>query len=134
MILDTQYLGALADERGAARALAHELTARQVPTRIPTAVIWEAYTGINNAADEDMADLLRARYEQLVASRGSVGLTPAVARRAGKLNGEHMNSDRLSDLDGVDSIVAAHGLLLDEPVLSNDGDFQDVEGLEVVTY
>jgi predicted nucleic acid-binding protein len=45
-----------------------------------------------------------------------------------------MKSDRLSDLDGADSIVAAHGLLLDEPILSNDGDFQDVEGLDVVTY
>jgi|GEM_PF-1512884 len=134
MILDTQYLGALADRREAAMAFARDLTARQVPTRIPTAVIWEAYTGINNAADDEGADLLRAQYEQLVASRGTVDLTPAVARRAGKLNGEHMNSDRLSDLDGADSIVAAHGLLLDEPVLSNDGDFQDVEGLEVVTY
>ena len=90
--------------------------------------------GINDAADEDVADLLRARYEQLVASRGTVDLTPAVARRAGKVNGEHMKSDRLSDLDGADSIVAAHGLLLDGPVLSNDGDSPDVEGLEVVTY
>jgi predicted nucleic acid-binding protein len=57
-----------------------------------------------------------------------------VARRAGELNGEHMKSDRLAELDGADSIVAAHGLLLDEPVVSNDDDFQDVEGLEVVTY
>ena len=70
----------------------------------------------------------------MVASRGTVDLTPAVARRAGKVNGEHMKSDRLSDLDGADSIVAAHGLLLDGPVLSNDGDSPDVEGLEVVTY
>lgn len=45
-----------------------------------------------------------------------------------------MTSDRLSDLDGADSIVAAHGLLLDEPVVSNDEDFQDVDGLDVVTY
>ena len=134
MILDTQYLGALADRQEAARAVARDLTARQVPTRIPTAVIWEAYTGINNAADDDLAGRLQGRYEQLVASRGTVDLMPAVSRRAGKLNGEHMRSDRLADLDGTDSIVAAHGLLLDEPVVSNDGDFQDVEELEVRTY
>lgn len=134
MILDTQYLGALADRREAARAKARDLTARQVPTRIPTAVIWEAYTGINNAADADLAGRLRSRYEQLVASRGTIDLTPAVARRAGELNGKHMKSDRLADLDGADSIVASHGLLLDEPVVSNDSDFQDVAGLDVVTY
>lgn len=45
-----------------------------------------------------------------------------------------MTSDRLAALDGADSVVAAHGLLLDEPVVSNDQDFQDVDGLEVVTY
>jgi predicted nucleic acid-binding protein len=133
MILDTQYLGALADGQGAARAMARDLTARQVPTRVPTAVIWEVYTGIGNAANGDLAGRLRAGYEQLVASRGTVDLTPAVARRAGELNGKHMTSDRLAELDGADSIVAAHGLLLDEPVVSDDRDFQDVNGLEVVT-
>ncbi|MFB6160615.1 MAG: PIN domain-containing protein [Haloferacaceae archaeon] len=134
MILDTQYLGALADGRESARAKARDLTARQVPTRVPTAVIWEAYTGIGNAANGELAGRLRSGYEQLVASRGTVDLTPAVARRAGELNGEHTTSDRLAELDGADSIVAAHGLLLDEPVVSNDGDFQGVDGLEVVTF
>lgn len=32
------------------------------------------------------------------------------------------------------SLVAVHGLLREEPVVSNDADFQDVEGLTVVTY
>ncbi|MFB6157464.1 MAG: PIN domain-containing protein [Haloferacaceae archaeon] len=134
MILDTQYLGSLADRQEAAREVARDLTARQVPTRVPTAVIWEAYTGINNAADDDLAGRLRSRYEQLVASRGTVDLTPAVARRAGELNGKHMTSDQLADLDGADSVVASHGLLLNEPVVSNDSDFQDVDGLDVITY
>lgn len=134
MILDTQYLGALADRNPEARAKARELSTRRISTRVPTAVLWEAYIGIGNAADADMASRLRSVYEQLVAGRGTVDLTPSVARRAGELEGEHMKSDELANLDGADSIVAAHGLLLDEPVVSNDSDFQAVDGLEVVTY
>lgn len=134
MILDTQYLGALADGNSAAREKAEELEERVVPTRVPTAVIWEAYTGIGNMELDEKGDQLRALYERLLTSRSTVDLTPEVARRAGELNGEHMNSDDLKALDGADPVVAAHGLLLDEPVVSNDSDFQDVEDLDVVTY
>lgn len=45
-----------------------------------------------------------------------------------------MRSDTLTELDGADSVVAAHGLLHEEPVISNDTDFRDIEGLAVVTY
>lgn len=134
MILDTQYLGALADGWGDAVAKAHDLDERQVPTCVPTAVIWEADTGSGNAAPETKAHQLRGRYERLMTSRGTADLTPEVARRAGELNGERAKSDRRKTLDGADSIVAAHGGLLDEPVVSNDSDFQDVDGLAVETY
>jgi predicted nucleic acid-binding protein len=134
MILDTQYLGALADGDGAAREKARELDERAAPTRVPTAVVWEVYTGIGNTPLAEHGEKLRALYERLIASRSTVDLTLEVARRAGKLNGEHMKSDTLGELDGADSVVAAHGLLLDEPVVSNDSDFQDVDGLEVETY
>ncbi len=134
MILDTQYLGALVDQNERAREKASELDASGVPTRVPTAVLWEAYTGIGNVASNQTARQLQELYERLLASRSAVDLTPEVARRAGELNGEHRRSDTLKRLDGADSIVAAHGLLLDEPVVSNDSDFQDVDNLEVVTY
>jgi hypothetical protein len=50
MILDTQYLGALADRREAARTFARDLTARRVPTRIPGSATprtrtWPIYFG-----------------------------------------------------------------------------------------
>jgi predicted nucleic acid-binding protein len=134
MILDTQYLGALADGDEGAREKAEELDESVVPTRVPTAVVWEVYTGIGNAPLREKGEKLRALYERLLASRSTVDLSPEVARRAGKLNGTHLKSDALKDLDGADSVVAAHGLLLDEPVVSNDSDFQDVGGLAVVTY
>ncbi|GGM56675.1 putative nucleic acid-binding protein [Halarchaeum rubridurum] len=134
MILDTQYLGALADGNAAAREKAAELDEEVVPTRIPAAVIWEVFTGIGNAPLEEHGNELRALYEKLIASRSTVALTPEVARRAGELNGTHLKSDVVTELDGADSVVAAHGLLLDEPVLSNDADFLDVDGLDVETY
>lgn len=134
MILDTQYLGALVDGDPAAREKAEMFEEQVVPTRVPTAVVWEAYTGIGNAVPAEQAETLRDLYERLLASRSVVDLTPEVARRAGELSGEHLNSDVLNGLDGADSVVAAHGLGLDEPVVSNDSDFQSVEGLEVVTY
>lgn len=134
MIVDTQYLGALADQNAAAREKAEELRDAAVPVRVPTAVVWEAYTGIGNIASDSDAAALRSLYERLLQSHSSLDMSPNVATRAGELNGTHMNSDTLTQLDGADSIVAAHGLLLDEPVISNDSDFQDVERLEVVTY
>ena len=134
MILDTQYLGALADGEERAKATARELDDRPVATRIPTVVVWECYTGIGNVTETEATRQLRGLYERLVASRPTLELTPEVARRAGELNGEHIRSDTLSELDGADSVIAAHGLLLDEPVVSNDADFQDVAGLDVVTY
>lgn len=69
-----------------------------------------------------------------MASRTTLNLTPDVARRAGELNGEHLRSDHRAALDGADSIVAAHGLFRTEPVVTNDADFQDVDGLAVETY
>ena len=134
MILDTQYLGALADQNEGARRKAAELRDSSAPLRVPTAVAWEAYTGIGNIASAEDAEALRGLYERLLTARSPLDMTPEVAKRAGALNGAHMKSDTLADLDGADSVVAAHGLLLDEPVISNDADFHDVAGLNVVTY
>lgn len=133
MILDSTYLGDLADQDEDALEIARELDERPVPKRVPSAVVWEVFTGVGNAFP-DRADELRAAYEQLLADRSSVDLDVTLGRRAGMLNGEHMRSDTRANLDDVDSIVAAHALALDEPVVTDDSDFQSVEGLEVVTY
>ncbi|MFB6176927.1 MAG: PIN domain-containing protein [Halobaculum sp.] len=134
MIVDTQYLGALADGDDAAREKARELDDSDVPTRVPTAVVWEAYTGVGQVATPAKAGRIRENSERLVSGRPTVDLTPHIARRVGQLRGTHQCSDTLPNLDGVDSLVAAHGLVRDEPVASNDTDFERVDGLNVVTY
>jgi len=133
MILDTEFLGSLADQDTAGRESTRPRQPNS-PEAYPDGCSLGEYTGIGNVASEETARRLRARYQRLVAARSVVRLTPDVARRAGMLNGEHMSSDQLSTLDGADSIVAAHGLAHGEPVVSNDTDFQDVRGLSVVTY
>lgn len=133
MILDTQYLGSLAKQDAGARELAGEIDTSGAPKRIPSTVVWELFYGLGKLVDTPPVEIRRT-YESLFQAATVSELDGNVARRAGTLRGKHEVSDRLSNLDGADSTVAAHGLLLDEPVVSNDSDFQDVEGLDVVTY
>lgn len=134
MILDTQFLGRLVEQDPDAREKAADFDERGVPRRVPTAVVWEIYTGLGNVDDEAQSVALQRGYRRLLQSLPVVDLDDNLARRAGVLRGKYMASDRLKALDGADSIVAATGLSFDEPVVSNDEDFRDVEGLAVETY
>lgn len=134
MILDTNYVGALVERDPGALSLSRETDATAEPVRLPSAVVWELFYGLGKLDDTDYATSLRRKYAGIVGGTTTVDVDDRIARRAGTLRGRHATSDTLSDLDGVDSIVAAHGLVLSEPVVSNDTDFQDVDGLDVVTY
>lgn len=133
MILDTEFLGNVVEQKPGALAKSREINRMEVPQRIPSAVYWELFYGLGKISDEEKHRRLRAAYEKLMRSRASLDLDEAVARRAGTLRASYELSNR-ANLDGADSIVAAHGLILDEPVVSNDRDFQSVDGLDVVTY
>lgn len=131
MILDTSYLIALRQGDEDAVAIAREIEATNLPARVPTIVVWELYFGIR--AGSDVIDNQRD-YEELLANKPTVDLTDSIARRAGILMGTHRQSDTKGDLDPGDSIVAATGLALNEPVVGRDGDFGDVEGLQVEAF
>lgn len=134
MILDTNYLGALVERDSAALAISRNADASAEPIRLPTAVVWELFYGLGKVGDADYSTALRRKYSAIIEGTVSISVDDHVARRAGTLRGKHTASDRRSDLDGADSIVAAHGLILDEPVVSNDSDFRGVDGLDVITY
>lgn len=133
MILDTEFLGSLVEQRPNARKKAGELDAQDIPVRVPSVVVWEIYYGVSNATEEKR-DTLRTGYEKLFQSFPVVELDEALARRAGGIRGRHARSDSVANLDGADSAVAATAFAYDEPVVSNDQDFQDVEGVAVETY
>jgi len=69
-----------------------------------------------------------------VENKPVVELDDSIARRAGTLEGAHLASESAPDLGQGDAIVAATGLTLNEPVVTNDEDFQSVDGLRVERY
>lgn len=131
MILDTEFLISLGAGEEAAVELAVELETADVPTRVPTIVIEELYVGVG--AGGSPTDNVRT-YEALVENKPVAPLDENVARRAGVLEGRHLTDDSKPDLGSVDSIVAASGLVYNEPVVTNDDDFEAVDGLDVETY
>jgi len=134
VILDTNYVGALVEQDPGALALARDVDGSLAALRLPTAVVWELFYGLGKLDDTQYSKSLRRKYSAILNGMATVDVDDFIARRAGTLRGKHSASDSLRDLDGADSIVAAHGMAWNEPVVSNDGDFQDVEGLDVVTY
>ena len=131
MILDTDFLGALDAGDTGAKALATELESDGLPARIPTPVVFEVFYGIEGADDPDE---LLPRYEAPFASKPRAESTDRVARRGGRLYARHEASDGKARLDLVDAMVAAIGLDLDEPVVTNDRAFGDIDGPDVRTY
>jgi len=131
MILDTAFLISLRDEEAAAVDLATELEAAGVPTRVPTVVIQELYVGVGAGVTPETN---AQAYDALVANKPIVPLDAGIARCAGKLEGKHLMSDSKPALGPADAIVAATGLVHEEAVVTNDDDFQHVEGLAVESY
>jgi len=133
VILDTEFLGSLVEQTPAAKRKAGELDATGSPLRVPAMVTWELYYGVSNAP-EPKRHTLRDGYEKLLQSLPVVEMNANLARQAGTLRGRHARSDSRAALDGADSMVAATGLSLNEPVVSNDDDFEAVDELTVETY
>ena len=131
MILDTNFLIALDAQDKSAQQLAVELEAAAIPLRVPTAVLFELYISVG--AGEDAVGNVR-NYEALLANKPTVELTPNIARRAGVLEGLHLQSDGKPALGPVDAIVAATGRVYNEAVVSDDGDFESVEELTVESW
>lgn len=126
MILDTDFFISLRTGTAAAIDKAAELERSGQPTRVPTAVIQELFVGVG-AGFADAAQ----EYDALLANEPMVNLDENIARKAGRLEGEHISSDHKPDLGPVDAIVAATGLTYSEPVVSRDEDFDSVDGLTV---
>lgn len=140
VVLDTQFLISLKEEAGRddddtrptpALDLAAEYEGRGELTRVPSVVIFELYIGVRLGSDTIVN---QRAYETLLANKPVVTLDGHLARTAGVLFGGHRASDRKKTLDLGDAVVAATGLTMNERVVTNDGDFEEVEGLRVDLY
>jgi len=130
MILDTNFLIELDAGSEEATALARELEDDGVPLRVPTIVTFEWFISVGKGS---AADANRRAFRRLVSDKPTVELTDSIARRAGELEGVHQGSDSKVRLGYGDAIVAATALEFDEPVVTTDADFEEVEGLAVST-
>jgi len=131
MILDTEFFISLDQNDPDAQQLAAELEAADVPLRVPAAVVFELYISVGLGGTPTK----NARTnEAVIANKPVVELGANIARRAGALEGAHRASDTKPVLGAVDAIVAATGLVHHEPIVTNDRDFQTVDGLAVELY
>ena len=74
------------------------------------------------------------RYEALITHKPTIPLDENISRRAGVLEGQHLTSDAKPTLGPGDAIIAATGLVYNEPIVTNNGDFESVDGLQVELY
>jgi len=128
MILDTDFLIDLNQQRSDATAKASKLEEAGVPLRVPTVVVQGLYVGVG-AGGGSIGDA--QTYEALVANKLVVDLNERIARRAGVLEGQHIASETKPDLGTGDAVVAATALQYNEPVVTSDRDFTHVDGLAV---
>lgn len=134
MILDTNFLGALKDQDPGARSRAEKLENSGLPLRVPTIVWFELFIPVGHTTQERHQVADQQAYRRLVASKPMVELTRSIAKRAGVLEGAHRRSDSKPNLGPADAIVASTALEIDEPVVSDDEDFDHVDGLTRVGY
>jgi predicted nucleic acid-binding protein len=99
-----------------------------MPQRIPSIVVQELYVSVG-AGTQSFQNA--EKYEKLMANYPVVPLEESIAKRAGTLEGIHAVSDSKKNLGAGDAIVAATALQFNEPVVGEDEDFGDVDGLEV---
>ncbi|MFB6232771.1 MAG: PIN domain-containing protein [Haloarculaceae archaeon] len=128
MILDTDFLIAIQTETEGGLELAAEIELQSVPKRIPSIVLQELYGGVG-AGDDPTNNV--STYEGLVENEQIVPLNENIARRAGSLEGRHLVDEEKPNLGPADAIVAATGLVYNEPVVTSDDDFRHVRGLAV---
>lgn len=130
MILDTSFFLDLVSGNQAAVERAESLEQEAVPQRVPAQVVYELYVGVGyteapSAEEEALAGVL--------ASRPVVETTEAIAKRAGRLDGELRRAGER--VPTSDLIIGATGLAFDESVLTADVDhFDRMPGVSIVTY
>lgn len=134
MILDTNFLGALKGQDAGALETADELEDAGVPLRVPTVVWFELFIPVGHTTQEHHRVADQRAYRRLIASKPTVDLTRSIAKRAGVLEGTHRRSDEKPDLGPADAIVASTALEIDEPIVSDDRDFDAVDGVNRVGY
>lgn len=132
MIVDTSFVLDVIDDVEAAVSMERELEAEGVPLVMPAMTVLDLYIGVGKVANSRAE---RRTVEAVLDSYPLVEMTPSIARRAGRLLGEHMaDGDDGSGIGKGDAAIAATAIERDEPVLAGDSHFGTIPGVTLETY
>lgn len=131
MILDTSFVEDVGRGDEAALERARELDDGGVPERLSAMTLYELYWGVGYV---DTPDAEIDRLDAVLATKAVYDVTPSIARKAGRIAGR-LTKDGAALNDPGDEIIAATGVVHDEPVLTKNVDhFDRIPGLRVETY
>lgn len=118
MILDTNFLIDLDNDRPEAIEKAREIERAGLPRRIPRIVIFELWVAVGKGSRTEHN---RQKFERLLDGLPQAELTTPIARRAGELEGETQAADQNDvGVGSADAIIAATAIELAEPVVTDD--------------
>lgn len=130
MILDTSFLIDVMNASPAALAKVDEIEEDGADQHVPAMTLQELYIGVGAS---EMPAEERRKVEYVVESRSIVPTTAAIARKAGRIDG-NLRTDG-TPIDIGDATIGAVGVVRDEPVVTgNPTHFDRIPGLEVETY
>lgn len=133
MILDSSFLIDLEGAYEPAVAKAKELEGDGLPKRVPLIVIYEMFISVGKGTRTEKN---RRQVERVLGGLPVVSPTEAIARRAGRFEGEVQRADG-GGIGPADAIIAATAVEYDEPIVTDDaGDFDRIptSELRVDTY
>ena len=130
MILDTSFLIDVMNGDAAALEKVDELEANGHTQKIPAMTLQELFIGVgasNLPASE------RQKIEVIVESRPVLETTEAIARKAGRIDGELRREGERIDMG--DATIGATALQEEEPVVTgNHAHFERIDGVTVESY
>lgn len=131
MILDTSFVEDVARENQAALTKADTLSEAGIPERLSAMTLYELYWGVGYVEKpQEEID----RLDVVLGTKEIYEITPAIARKAGRIAGSLAADGRPLNYPG-DEIIGATGVVQDEPVLTANVDhFERIPNLAVETY
>jgi predicted nucleic acid-binding protein len=129
VLLDTAFLIDLMNGDEGAVEKARELESELVQQRLSAMTLFELYYG---ATRSNQSEAEREKIEDVLASKPVYPADSAVMRKAGRLSGE-LTNDGTAVGDG-DVIIAATAEVLEEPVLTRNGDDFERLGVDIESY
>lgn len=130
MIVDTDVLIDLMQDRDDARVKITELESNAVPLRISSISQFELYHSLERVADPATK---RQAIDVVLDTKGVYEADSVVLKKAGRIDGRLTEDGEAIGIG--DTIIVATGLVHEEPVLTRNTDhFTRIDGLDIATY